>query len=315
MSRFVERLAPAASALQPGELLPAGPALFPSPSRLRTVGVAFDRDASDALLGRIARQAEAAAREIGCEPETRPFRPHVTFARLRSPWPSDAADEAERHPGVAVSAVARGVVDPLSEPARSGGSRARAAPGMAGGRGGPRVNAFAALLVAVAYLLGSVSFAVLLVRSATARTSAPRVPETRERRTWRAHTEKHGDCGRRPRRRQGSGRGRARPPRHGRSPIHRRGRFRCILGHVFPSFLRVSRRQRRRDRIRGVTWSSRRSPRSSARGSSSRSRRRRGTSPSARSPRWSRCRRPPARCSTRADRSSRPRRRPPSSWC
>jgi RNA 2',3'-cyclic 3'-phosphodiesterase len=93
-SRFVERLAPAASGLPAGELLPAGPALFPSPSRLRTVGVAFDRDASDALLGAIARQAEAAAREIGCEPETRPFRPHVTFARLRSPWPRRAVDEA-----------------------------------------------------------------------------------------------------------------------------------------------------------------------------------------------------------------------------
>jgi acyl phosphate:glycerol-3-phosphate acyltransferase len=38
---------------------------------------------------------------------------------------------------------------------------------VAGERGGRRVNAFAALLVAVAYLLGSVSFAVLLVRSAT----------------------------------------------------------------------------------------------------------------------------------------------------
>jgi len=94
VSRFTERLAPAASGLAAGELPAAGPALFPSPSRLRTVGVAFDHAAGEALLGSIARAAEAAAREIGCEPQSRPFRPHVTFARLRAPWPRSAAEEA-----------------------------------------------------------------------------------------------------------------------------------------------------------------------------------------------------------------------------
>jgi RNA 2',3'-cyclic 3'-phosphodiesterase len=95
-SRFGERLAPAASGLAAGELLPAGPALFPSPSRLRTVGIAFDPQGSASLLGATSRAAEEAAREIGCEPETRPFRPHVTLARLRSPWPRPAAEEAAR---------------------------------------------------------------------------------------------------------------------------------------------------------------------------------------------------------------------------
>ena len=95
-SRFAERLAPAACGLAAGELPAAGPALFPSPSRLRTIGVAFDHGVADALLGELARAAEAAAREIGCEPETRPFRPHLTFARLRSPWPPAAAEEAAR---------------------------------------------------------------------------------------------------------------------------------------------------------------------------------------------------------------------------
>jgi RNA 2',3'-cyclic 3'-phosphodiesterase len=94
VSRFAERLAPAASRLHAGELLPAGPALFPSLSRWRTVGVAFDPQASDALFGAIARASETAAREIGCAPEPRPFRPHVTFARVRSPWPRQAAEEA-----------------------------------------------------------------------------------------------------------------------------------------------------------------------------------------------------------------------------
>ena len=91
---FAERLEPAASGLAAGELAASGPALFPSPSRLRTVGVAFDRVASETLLGGVARAAEASARAIGCEPETRPFRPHVTLARVRVPWPRSAAEDA-----------------------------------------------------------------------------------------------------------------------------------------------------------------------------------------------------------------------------
>ena len=93
-NRFAELLDPAASVLAPGELRAAGPALFPSLPRLRTIGVAFDREASEALLGGVARAAEAAARAIGCEPETRPFRPHVTLARVRTPWPRSAAEDA-----------------------------------------------------------------------------------------------------------------------------------------------------------------------------------------------------------------------------
>ena len=92
--RFAERLGPAASGLPGGDLPSAGPALFPSLPRLRTIGVSFDAHASEALLGSVARAAEAAAREIGCAPETRPFRPHVTLARLRAPWPRSAAEEA-----------------------------------------------------------------------------------------------------------------------------------------------------------------------------------------------------------------------------
>jgi 2'-5' RNA ligase len=93
-SRFAERLVPAASGFGTGELPAAGPAIFPSPSRPRTIGVAFDPEASAALLGLVAGAAERAAREIGCEPVTRPFRPHVTFARLRAPWPRAAVEEA-----------------------------------------------------------------------------------------------------------------------------------------------------------------------------------------------------------------------------
>jgi 2'-5' RNA ligase len=94
VSRFAERLGPAASGLAAGALRVSGPALFPSLSQLRTIGVGFDHAASDALLGGVARAAEAGARAIGCEPETRPFRPHVTFARVRVPWPRSAPEEA-----------------------------------------------------------------------------------------------------------------------------------------------------------------------------------------------------------------------------
>jgi 2'-5' RNA ligase len=92
--RFAERLDAAASGFGAGELPAAGPAIFPSASRPRTIGVAFDLEVSEKLLGSVARAAETAARGIGCDPVTRPFRPHVTFARLRVPWPRAAVDEA-----------------------------------------------------------------------------------------------------------------------------------------------------------------------------------------------------------------------------
>ena len=92
VASFAERISPAASEMTSGELPAAGPAFFPSPARPHTIGVAFDRDASEALLGAAARAAESAAQSIGCEPEKRPFRPHVTFARLRTPWPTKAEE-------------------------------------------------------------------------------------------------------------------------------------------------------------------------------------------------------------------------------
>src|SRR5215468_10978064 len=63
--------------------------------------------------------------------------------------------------------VAGSVHGPLSQPARSRRRRAHAGARVARGGGGARVNPLAAFLVGVAYLLGSVSFAVLLVRRAT----------------------------------------------------------------------------------------------------------------------------------------------------
>jgi 2'-5' RNA ligase len=42
---------------------------------------------------RLAARAEAQARALGLEREDRPFRPHVTLARLRARWPAAAVDQ------------------------------------------------------------------------------------------------------------------------------------------------------------------------------------------------------------------------------
>jgi 2'-5' RNA ligase len=63
-------------------LPPRGPA--------RVLGVGFGRDPGSGAVWELAREAECAARELGLEVENREFRPHVTFARLRRPWPSEA---------------------------------------------------------------------------------------------------------------------------------------------------------------------------------------------------------------------------------
>src|SRR5207245_11767847 len=69
-----------------------------------------------------------------------------------------------------ISGVARAILRPLPEPPRSGGSRAHADPRMdVPGRpaGSEGVNVPPAVLVVVGYVLGSISFAVLLVRATT----------------------------------------------------------------------------------------------------------------------------------------------------
>lgn len=52
------------------------------PSR-RAPRVLVARIAPDDALSSLQRQIEAAARDLGFEPEERPFRPHVTLARLK----------------------------------------------------------------------------------------------------------------------------------------------------------------------------------------------------------------------------------------
>ena len=73
-------------------LPPGGPVVFPPHGRPRVVGVGFAPGAGLEALAGVARAAERAARSIGCAPEERPWRPHVTLARLREPWGRGAVE-------------------------------------------------------------------------------------------------------------------------------------------------------------------------------------------------------------------------------
>jgi 2'-5' RNA ligase len=74
-----------------------GPVVFPPRGPARVLAVELEPDAE---LSALAEAAEGGARETGLPPETRPFRPHVTFARIRRPWSAGAValfiDEARR---------------------------------------------------------------------------------------------------------------------------------------------------------------------------------------------------------------------------
>jgi 2'-5' RNA ligase len=87
--RFSEAIAPAAAIVET-TIPAAGPVVFPPRGRPRVLGMGFG---AGQTLGELARAAEEAARAIGCDPEERPFRPHVTLARLRDPWPVAAVEQ------------------------------------------------------------------------------------------------------------------------------------------------------------------------------------------------------------------------------
>ena len=84
-ARFAEGI-DAAAALEETSLPPGGPVVFPPRGRPRVIGIGFAEGPGLNSLAAVARAAERAARAIGCAPEDRPFRPHVTLARLREPW-------------------------------------------------------------------------------------------------------------------------------------------------------------------------------------------------------------------------------------
>ena len=86
----------AASRFAGGELIPAGSLVFPPRGRARVLGAGFGpSDGADALKA-LAAEAEAAARLAGAPPEGREYHPHVTLARIRTPWPHAAVERFRR---------------------------------------------------------------------------------------------------------------------------------------------------------------------------------------------------------------------------
>ena len=80
----------------PLTLKAAGVSAFGSLRRARIVWAGFVEEGvtegEPGPLFRLQREVEAAARELGLPPETRPFVPHVTLGRLRAPSRLSAGD-------------------------------------------------------------------------------------------------------------------------------------------------------------------------------------------------------------------------------
>jgi RNA 2',3'-cyclic 3'-phosphodiesterase len=106
--KFFERITPGearafaaaiglvASGAVEGDIAAAGAVVFPPRGHARVLGVGFTPSPAMDEVNRLAREAEARARSLGLQEEKRPFHPHVTLARLRSPWPPEAVEAYRR---------------------------------------------------------------------------------------------------------------------------------------------------------------------------------------------------------------------------
>jgi 2'-5' RNA ligase len=94
---FGRAIDPAVAAAPSGSLVSGGALLLPGRGRPRVLGVGFAEDSGGfATLADVASAAERASRGLGGEAETRAFRPHVTLARVRAPWPREAVERYAR---------------------------------------------------------------------------------------------------------------------------------------------------------------------------------------------------------------------------
>jgi RNA 2',3'-cyclic 3'-phosphodiesterase len=91
-SRFGDAVASACAAGRAGALPAGGALVLPPRGRPRVLSVGFAPSDAGAALEELARRAEDAGARIGVASEGRPFRPHVTLARIREPWPHGAVD-------------------------------------------------------------------------------------------------------------------------------------------------------------------------------------------------------------------------------
>jgi len=93
---FAREVAPIAAGVVPGEMSAGGATIFPARGPARVLGIGFTPTPALEEVSRLAREAEELARRLGLQQEKRPFRPHVTLARLRAPWPPDKVDAFRR---------------------------------------------------------------------------------------------------------------------------------------------------------------------------------------------------------------------------
>lgn len=97
VSRYADAVAPAAFEAVAGEIQPGAPVVFPERGRPRVLGVGFSPSPGVESVTRLAAVAQETAVRLGWKGEShRPFRPHVTFARIREPWPESAVNEYRR---------------------------------------------------------------------------------------------------------------------------------------------------------------------------------------------------------------------------
>ncbi len=95
--RFADAIGDRMAFAAEGSLLPGGAILLPGPGRPRVLGAGFS-SSSSALpgLSDLACAAEDAAERLGVRATRRAFRPHVTLARVREPWPAEAVESFRR---------------------------------------------------------------------------------------------------------------------------------------------------------------------------------------------------------------------------
>lgn len=95
LEAFGRAIGSAAGSLAPGELSSAGAAVFPASGPPRVLAVGFAPGPALESVRSLASAAESEARRAGLEREDRPYRPHVTLARLKnrkSRWPREAVE-------------------------------------------------------------------------------------------------------------------------------------------------------------------------------------------------------------------------------
>jgi RNA 2',3'-cyclic 3'-phosphodiesterase len=89
---FAREIAPIAADVVPGEIAAGDATIFPARGPARVLGVGFGPTPVLEEISRLAREAEELARRLGLQQEKRAFHPHVTLARLRSPWPPEKVE-------------------------------------------------------------------------------------------------------------------------------------------------------------------------------------------------------------------------------